>query len=128
MKTTKKKAIAKKSAPKKSSKKPKVKAKKKILAVAAPEQSFTVEVEVAQKDNAGAITGYTYTQLTKVITETEARAQMQDLKLTGVGGRLIHLDGTPQGNVVERWGSAGRLVDAEKTETQALNQQQQKPA
>ncbi len=54
------------------------------------------------------------------IDEESARALTDKLKIMGIGGRLVHLDGTPDGVVVESWAGIGRVCDATVIEKQAL--------
>ena len=66
---------------------------------------------------------YTYTAFTQNLgmSETEAQEKADEMKAMGIGGRIIHLDGTPEGKVVSTWGSVERTAAAEKIENAALN-------
>jgi len=113
MKTKKqKKSKAKKVQPKK---------KKKVLAVLAKPEFYKVELEVAHQ-KADGTTEYTYAEhSTRTgVSDTVAQELADGLKAIGCGGRIIHLDGTPDGAVTETWGSVARTAAAEKVEQASL--------
>lgn len=95
--------------------------KKKVLAIAAKPEFYRVELEVASKAGDGT-TQYTYSAVTQQLemSEEEAQKQMEEMKAMGIGGRLIHLDGTPEGKIITTWGSVERTAEAEKVERAAL--------
>lgn len=115
MKNTKKK-VAKKVVAKKVAKK--VVEKK----VAVPQTEFyRADMEVPQVNLKTGVTEYAYTD-GPAQEEVKARDSMEQLKAMGVGGRLIKLDGSPDGEVVERWGGVGRVLEASTVEKDALEQ------
>lgn len=115
MKTKKQKKVSKKVYPK-----PK---KKKVLAVLAKPEFYKVELEVAHQKADGTME-YTYSELSSSsrlgISDTAAQELADGLKAIGCGGRIIHLDGTPDGTVTSTWGSVARTAAAEKVEQAAL--------
>jgi len=119
MKTQRKKVNTKK-APKS-----KVKAKKPaqkkpvVLPIAAKEEWYRVDTEVRVTDTLGAV-GYIYTVGQEVSSEEQARNTMEGMKLIGVGGRLLHLDGTPAGKILATWGNVEQMAEAERLEKAAL--------
>lgn len=54
------------------------------------------------------------------VSEEVANELADGLKAMGMGGRIIHLDGTITGTVISTWGSVERTAEAEKTEKAAL--------
>jgi hypothetical protein len=54
------------------------------------------------------------------LEEPKAQAKADELKMLGVGGRLILLDGTPDGTVTESWGGVGKVLAASAVEKAAL--------
>lgn len=97
--------------------------KKKVMAVAAPLEFYRVDVEVASRVSGG-VTQYTYTPCEKSqqgLSEEEAHLMADEMKAIGIGGRIVHLDGTPEGKVTLTWGSVERTAAAEQIEKAALN-------
>jgi len=117
MKSSKKKAAKKSKGPaKKSPKKP----ESKVIAVMSQDQ-YRVDMETpvtGQKE------GFAYAIKIAATDAQDAHGIMAELKNIGVGGRLVKLDGTPEGVVVERWGSIGRVLNAETIEKQGIEQGQ----
>jgi hypothetical protein len=91
------------------------------MAVAAPLEFYKVELEVASKAGDGTMQ-YTFAPYGDNVglSETEAQEKADEMKLIGVGGRIVHLDGTPEGKVTQTWGSVERAAAAEKIEKEAL--------
>ncbi len=50
------------------------------------------------------------------VDEAMARSVMDSLKRIGQGGRLVEVDGTSDGKVLETWGGVGRVSQAEEEE------------
>lgn len=117
MKTRSKKARP-KLAPKSKAKKP-ARKKEVILPVAAKEEWYRVDTEVPRIERPGQ-SSYTYTEGSMFPSEEEARRTMEGMKLIGVGGRLVHLDGSPDGRVVASWGDVERMAEAERLEKASL--------
>lgn len=97
---------AKKAAPKKS-------APKKKAAVAPPEDFYRIDIEQAGPNNTHVLR--THVSFT-CVDETTAREGMAACQMIGVGGRMVKLDGTPDGQLVEKWGSIGDVEQALATE------------
>ena len=90
-------------------------------AIAAPEKYYKVQLEVSSKNLATGLTEYTYTDQSKhPVSDTVAQQQMDEMKSIGVGGRIVLLDGTPDGAVQVTWGSVDRTASAEKVERATL--------
>jgi hypothetical protein len=91
------------------------------MAVAAPLEFYRVELEVASKAGDGTMQ-YTYAPYgqSSGVSETEAQTAADEMKSLGIGGRIVHLDGTPEGKVLQTWGSVERAAAAEKIEKGAL--------
>jgi hypothetical protein len=102
MKSAKKKTQ--KAAPKKSA------PKKKPVAKAAIEECFRVDIECPD---------HTYRPHVSFacVDETTAREGVAGMQLIGIGGRLIKLDGTPDGALIEKWGGIGDIEHALETES-----------
>jgi hypothetical protein len=95
---------------------------KPILAVMAPERIFRLDMEIAIHDMGTGATTYSWAERTarKGVGEGMALALAEDLKRCGVGGRLVHLDGTPEGVLIEEWFGVERMESARKTEEPSL--------
>ncbi len=65
-----------------------------------------------------AIIGWGWADARYVGTEAMARAIGESWKSLGCGGRLLRLDGTPEGELVEQWASMGRLEWASAQEAE----------
>lgn len=50
------------------------------------------------------------------VDEETAKTGAESLKMVGVGGRLIKLDGTPDGEIVEKWSGAEEIDRAKESE------------
>lgn len=48
--------------------------------------------------------------------EQTAREGVESLKMIGVGGRLIKLNGTPEGELIEKWAGAAEIDQAKESE------------
>lgn len=83
------------------------------------EEWYRVDTEIPSVDRKTGLTSYTYTNSPPPMDEQAARRVMEGMKLIGVGGRLIHLDGTPDGKLVATWGNVERMAQAEKQERAA---------
>lgn len=92
---------------------------KKVTAILAKQEWYKVELEVASKAGDGTMQ-YTFADHTSGVTEEQARESADGLKAIGCGGRIIHLDGTPDGKVILTWGSVDRTAAAEKVERASL--------
>jgi len=81
-----------------------------------------VELEVVSKAQDNSIR-YTYAPYGENVglSELEALEKQDELKVLGIGGRVVHLDGTPDGKVIATWGSIERTAAAEKIEQGALD-------
>lgn len=62
---------------------------------------------------------YTYTT-GEVVPEEQARCRMEGMKLMGMGGRLVLMDGSPDGKIQATWGNVDRMAAAEKAERENL--------
>jgi hypothetical protein len=92
------------------------------MAVVQPEKLYKVQLEVASKSVQTGLTEYTYAdhESRESVTDAVAQEMMDSMKLIGIGGRIIELDGTPEGKVCVTWGSVERTAEAEKVEKAAL--------
>jgi hypothetical protein len=90
-----------------------------VLAVAAKPEFYRVDVEVPHHKPDGT-TEYTYTPQKSDVSEELAKEMGDGLKAMGIGGRIVHLDGTPDGKVIVIWGNVEREAEAEKIEKAAL--------
>jgi len=61
---------------------------------------------------------YLYRNFTSELGMPEENARRISLLLQriGLGGRLVHLDGSPHGNVVDCWGGVDRVAEAKRRE------------
>ena len=116
---SKKKAVKSKPSPKAKAK-GKKKPKPKVMAVR-KEVYFRVDTEVPTVQKG--VTNYTYTT-GAVVPEEQARNTMEGMKLMGMGGRLVHMDGTPDGKIHATWGNVDRMAAAERVEKAALESNQ----
>jgi hypothetical protein len=96
--------------------------KKKVTAIAAPPEFYRVEMEVVSRAADNSIQ-YTYSAITQELgmSETEAQEKADEMKAMGIGGRIVHLDGTPDGHATVTWGGVERTAAAEKIEQGALD-------
>jgi hypothetical protein len=76
------------------------------------EKVYRVDVEFPIDNESD---GYKYLSFHEGL-ETDMRKLVQKMRGVGMGGRLVLLDGTPDGNVEETWGSPARLAAARKIE------------
>lgn len=84
--------------------------KQKVNPIEQPEETYEVQMEVPlHGPGFGPITGWTFLPNHYTGTEAMCKAIAERLKSQGCGGRLLHLDGTPGGELVEQWASIGRL-------------------
>lgn len=96
--------------------------KKKVTAVLAKPEFYRVELEVMSRAADNTVQ-YTYAPFVKgheQVEEAAANLIMEEMKAMGIGGRIIHLDGTPDGKITTTWGSVERTAAAEKVEQAAL--------
>ena len=94
--------------------------KKPVVAYIPPQDKFRVDLEAPKVNQTTGLTNYTYVASGYAFEEAQVRRVVEELKQMGIGGRLVQLDGTPDGTVVERWGSVARVGEAEKIERAAL--------
>lgn len=89
---------------------------------AKPPEMYRVDLELTLYDKGHRFKGCQYVEYTsrKGAEEDFARSLMAHLKRNFCGGRLVLLDGTPDGHIVETWGGIGRVLEAEETERAAL--------
>lgn len=92
--------------------------KKKVMAIAAKPEFYNVQIEVPSKTKDG-MTEYTYSNVLEGVESLQATEKQEELKAMGCGGRVIHLDGTPEGAIISTWGSVERVAAAEKIEEAA---------
>lgn len=87
-------------------------------------EMYRVNMEVQKTEN-GQLVGYAFDPHPRggPTDEETARELAAELKIMGKGGQLIHLDGSPDGLVVESWAGVGRVVEATVIEKQALEQE-----
>lgn len=85
---------------------------------------FRVDMESPILNPQNGTTSYTYSA-SSYGEETLCRNSMAELKQMGIGGRLVKMDGSPDGQVVEKWGGVGRVLEAEVVEKAALEQEKQ---
>lgn len=83
-----------------------------------PDTYYRVDMECSDVDKATGHKKYWFIEYYPgrdgTMDEQMARSIAESLKKIGQGGRLIELDGTPEGKVLETWGGVGRLEQAEK--------------
>ena len=86
--------------------------RRKRVAAGLPEVSkyYRIDVEFPSEH------GFSYQVLFALTKEENMKKQVAKLKEAGMGGRLVFLDGTPDGQVVEQWGSVERVAEAERLE------------
>lgn len=108
-------------------KKPKKLIKKKVVQYLAtkdlpdppkPEEVFQLDMEIPLRGPGyGApIVGWGWADARWQGTEEMCRSIGEDWKRNGCGGRILRLDGTPEGTLVEQWASIGRLEWAAEEE------------
>lgn len=94
-------------------------------AIAEPEKLYKVQMEVSSKNLQTGLTQYAYTdhqvpQSKGPVNDIRAQEIMEEMKAIGVGGRIILLDGSPEGIEQVKWGGVERTAEAEKVEKEAL--------
>jgi len=95
------------------------KAKPKVYATV-KEEFYRVDTEVPMSNQRTGETTFTYTTGSEVTDEQTAHIRMEGLKMCGIGGRLVHLDGTPDGKIISVWGNVDRMAAAERREREVL--------
>lgn len=82
------------------------------------DELYRLDMEISLKGSGiGApITGWSWAEGRYIGDETMCRALMDNWKIAGLGGRLVRLDGTPDGEIIEQWSSIGRLEWAKAQE------------
>lgn len=103
----------------------KKKSKKKAVKKKEPPKKvlfFRVDLEIPLLNSNKELEGYTWAEYTprRGTEEQMARALAENLKRMGAGGRLVELDGTPDGKVIETWASVGRVGAAAQVENQRI--------
>jgi hypothetical protein len=91
---------------------------------------FRVDLEIPLLNSKKELEGYTWAEYTprRGTDEQMAKALAENLKRMGTGGRLVELDGTPEGKIVESWAGVGRVGAAATIENQRIQQSEEKPA
>jgi len=102
-----KKTVAKKGKPKKK--------EKVVLAVMAEERPFRLDMEVATHNQTDGTTSYSLVPRMWG-GEDKLKEAAEGFKKIGVGGRLVHQDGTPDGTIIEEWFGVDRLAEAKAKE------------
>ena len=120
MKKKTKKKVVKKSA------RAKLMAKKKVIKKKAPIKQIELEfyrVDIEMKHYNGTILEYYFQTFSKDGGEdlSVAETVVRDMKELGQGGRLVLLDGTPEGKIVETWPSVTRAMELAKIEQKELD-------
>ncbi len=89
--------------------------------LAAPE-FYRVDMATTTRDVNNKVTGHLYSPYSEIrgVEKTGADELAAKLKALGLAGRIVHLDGTPEGTVLESFGDVDEMAQMEQTETQNL--------
>lgn len=96
--------------------------KKKLITKEPVQEYYKVDVEVKHTDGDGKVLQYYYKEMSSRGGEEGSAADLivTDLKRLGQGGRLILLDGTPEGKIIETWPSVTRALEIAAIENKEL--------